>query len=231
MEYTFVQNPSWSTSATIDRIETKLRRVRDRATAIASQRADLEAEALVSAAFERDLVERLAVERRKAERNRPLGVLDFPSADLHPLGPPPTGLAIQRVPIPTVRSTSVHTGSRRYDSSTKLFSPDAPCVGGSHRPLRLSLTPDAAADAEILRLRSVLETPGLMHFMIMSEKAQSECCVEGIGVIEAALGLPLAEAFIDSVFSVEILPILANPAEAPGHLAKLLSASQARGGP
>lgn len=232
VKYAFVRSRSWSTATAIKRLEPKLVEVRERARVVADLRIALEAEALEAAAFEHRLMEQLAVERGKSElrRSKAARSSSDPSAKRDP-SPAVEAGHVESPIVPTVRSASVHTGPRRYDASTKVFSPISPNDGGSTRPIRPTLTPDTSADADILRLVSVLETPGLMHLMIMSEKAQADCRVQDIDVTEASLGLPLSEALIDHVFSVEVIPILADPDKAVIHLANIEATFQPRGVP
>ena len=122
-----------------------------------------------------------------------------------------------------VRRAGEGASAGRYDAERKIFVGPGGFVGGSAEPRRLERPESAESDPLLDRAIKMLETPGLIHKMILAERRQEVIDVESVSVPEEALGLPQSDAYRDHIFSSHALDELSDPEKAGAFLRKLKS--------
>ncbi|MGI3899199.1 MAG: hypothetical protein ACRYGP_32895 [Janthinobacterium lividum] len=129
----------------------------------------------------------------------------------------------EAAPEVVVRRAGEGASAGRYDSERMVFLAPDGFAGGSTEPRRVrqaSGKPDPLMDRAI----KMLETPGLIHAMILAERRQEVIDVDTVSVPERALGFPQADAYRDHVFSSDAFDELSDPDKAEAFLRNLTSA-------
>lgn len=216
-DFSFRRPPNWSTAYAASRVEESLRRCRVRIAAIDAEKAELDAEATKLKAFEVHLGELLQVELAARDRHAAKR-----SAVVHrqPI-PPVARVAGGPATAADFAAAVTHTGKREYHRGGKFFPPKGwAAAAGSTAPKRYDVS-SVESDRDLLRLVKMIEVPGLIHAMVMAEKAQKVIDVEAVSVPENSLGINLSDAYSEHIFSLEAYKTLIDPMKGDPYLDKL----------
>lgn len=221
----------WSSAYALERIALKRAAAEKRLAEIARTLSALEAEQsqLLNLVGQLDAArkgEEARVSARGTMRSRPLDgarsgeVEPSVEADEAPSASQPDSASLGSEAV--VRSAAQAGQASSYDAERCLFVTSRGPVSGSTRPKRIDVTRPGFDDPLMRRAVKILETPGLLHEMVVAERSQVVVDVDSYEVPEAALGLPLADAYCDHIFSLDALKALTNPDTADAFLAKVI---------
>ena len=99
-----------------------------------------------------------------------------------------------------------------YDGDLHLYRTPGGAVGGPTRPRPASINGGAVSPL-IDRALTILNTPGLIHFMVAAETSQMDVDVDALDLPTDASGIGLSDAYADHTLSAEVFQVLADGEE------------------
>ncbi len=216
----FRRPPNWSAPYTITRIETKESELRARlakAGAEIERLQQLQVD-LTQALAQLEAAKALEVEtmaRRAQRRSDPAHA----GGKSRPVKPPlddassqdgVSGRATTRVFESAGASDEGDPSD--YDGDRHLYWTPGGAVGGPTCPRPASISGGAVIPL-IDRALTILNTPGLIHFMVAAETSQMDVDVDALDPDAAASGIGLSDAYADHTLSGEVFQVLADGEE------------------
>lgn len=216
----FRRAPNWSAAYTIKRIETKEDELRANLAEAGEEIARLlQWQVALTEALSR--LEDLKVREVEGMANRAQRRSNPARGDgKSRLAKPPLDDASSQDRVAGPATTHVFDGAGAsdesdpsdYDEDLHLYRTPDGAVGGSTYPRPVSISGDDVSPL-MNRALTILNTPGLVHFMVAAETSQMDVDIDTLNTPGVASGVGLSDAYADHTLSGEAFQVLVDGEE------------------